>query len=430
MLLLSASSAEADPVFTNDAIVLGLLLILLAFIFRTASSDYPFWKRFYTYVPPLLLCYFLPALLNWPLNLIDSGSSELYHVASRYLLPASLALLCLSIDFEGIFKLGPKMLIMFLTATFSIIIGGPIALFLASLIWPELLGDTAPEVWRGLSTVAGTWIGGGANQAAMREIYMPSNEVYNNLFSAVVVVDVLVANIWMAFLLYGAGISNKLDQKLKADNSSIAELKERISKVREQSLRIPEFPDLISIAAVGLGATAIAHLGSDWITPALQANQEFLNAWNLQALAKPFFWIVVIATTIGLLGSFTRFKELEGAGASKVGSLFLYILVATIGMHMNIAAIQESPKLFAIGFTWMAIHVIILLTVAKLIKAPYFFIAVGSQANVGGAASAPIVASSFSPSLAPVGVLIAVLGYALGTYGAVICAQLMGWISG
>jgi uncharacterized membrane protein len=426
-MLLAASSNDPSPLITNDAIVLGLLLALLAFIFRTANSEYPFWKRFYTYVPPLLLCYFLPALLNWPLNLIDSGSSDLYHVASRYLLPASLALLCLSIDFEGIFKLGPKMLIMFLTATVSIIIGGPIALFLISLIWPELLGGAGPEaVWRGLSTVAGTWIGGGANQAAMREIYQPAND----LFSAVVVVDVLVANIWMAFLLYGVGMSNRLDQKLKADNSAIAELKERIGQVRERSLRIPSFPDLMSIVAVGMGATAIAHLGSDWITPALGANKEFLNAWNLQALAKPFFWIVVIATTIGLLGSFTRFKALEGAGASKVGSLFLYILVATIGMHMNIAAIQESPKLFVIGFTWMAVHVVILLTVAKLIKAPYFFIAVGSQANIGGAASAPIVASAFSPSLAPVGVLIAVLGYALGTYGAVICAQIMAWVAG
>ncbi len=431
MLLLAKTANESAPLFTNDAIVLGILAILLAFIFRTASSDLPFWKRFYTYIPPLLLCYFLPALLNWPLNIVDADASNLYHVSSRYLLPASLALLCLSIDFEGIFRLGPKMLIMFLAGTLSVIIGGPIAFFIASWIWPELLGGTGPEaVWRGLSTVAGTWIGGGANQAAMKEIYGPSAD----LFSAVVVVDVLVANIWMGFILYGAGISNKLDRALKADNSAIEKLKERISQIREQSLRIPTFPDLMSIVAVGMGATAIAHLGSEFIVPRLTdaegAPLEALKAMNLQAIAKPFFWVVVIATTIGLLGSFTKFKQLEGAGASKVGSLFLYILVASIGMHMNIAAIQESPKLFAIGFMWMAVHVTILIVMAKLIKAPYFFLAVGSQANIGGAASAPIVASSFSPSLAPVGVLIAVLGYALGTYGAVLCAQLMAWVAG
>ncbi|MFB6257580.1 MAG: DUF819 domain-containing protein [Flavobacteriales bacterium] len=425
--LKEGSEIPPDPLITNDAVVLGILLTLLAFIFQTSNSGLPFWKRFYTYVPPLLLCYFLPALLNWPFNLVDGEVSGLYHMASRYLLPASLALLCLNIDFQGIFRLGPKMLIMFLTATLSIMIGGPLALYLTSLIWPELIQGQGPEaVWRGLTTVAGTWIGGGANQTAMKEIFQPSNQ----LFTAVVVVDVLVANIWMGFLLYGSGISDRLDQKLKADNSAIQKLKHRISEYQEKAKRIPSFPDLMNIVAIGLGATAIAHFGADVITPFMKDHAAFLDAYNLQSLKKPFLWIMVIATTLGILGSFTRFKDMEGAGASKVGSLFLYVLVAAIGMHMNLIAIKESPKLFVIGFTWMAVHVVILLTVAKLIKAPYFFIAVGSQANIGGAASAPIVASSFSPSLAPVGVLIAVLGYALGTYGAVICAELMRWVAG
>jgi uncharacterized membrane protein len=142
-----------------------------------------------------------------------------------------------------------------------------------------------------------------------------------------------------------------------------------------------------------------------------------------------FFWIIVISTTIGLGLSFTKAKSLEGVGASKWGSVFIYILVATIGMRMNIAEVFENLGLFAIGLIWMLVHVIILILVGKLIKAPFFFIAVGSQANVGGAASAPVVASAFSPSLAPVGVLMAVLGYALGTYGAIICAYIMQFVS-
>ncbi|MDH3247103.1 MAG: DUF819 family protein, partial [Saprospiraceae bacterium] len=127
----------------------------------------------------------------------------------------------------------------------------------------------------------------------------------------------------------------------------------------------------------------------------------------------------------GLGLSFSKAKSLEGIGASKWGSVFIYFLVATIGMRMNIAEVFENLGLFAIGLVWMLVHVIILLIVSKLIKAPFFFVAVGSQANIGGAASAPVVASAFSPSLAPVGVLMAVLGYALGTYGAIICAFLM-----
>ncbi len=143
-----------------------------------------------------------------------------------------------------------------------------------------------------------------------------------------------------------------------------------------------------------------------------------------------FFWIVVVSTTIGLVLSFTPARKLEGVGASNWGSLFIYVLVATIGMKMNVGEIFQNLGLFAIGLVWMLIHVILLLTVAKVIKAPFFFVAVGSQANVGGAASAPIVASAFSPSLAPVGVLLAVLGYAFGTYFALVCAFLMQGVAG
>ena len=130
-----------------------------------------------------------------------------------------------------------------------------------------------------------------------------------------------------------------------------------------------------------------------------------------------FFWLIVISTTVGLLLSLTKARELEGAGASRWGTLFIYILVATIGMKMNLSEVWANLGLFAIGIVWMLVHVTILLVTAKIIKAPFFFVAVGSQANVGGAASAPVVASAFSPSLAPVGVLMAVLGYALGLMG-------------
>ena len=158
--------------------------------------------------------------------------------------------------------------------------------------------------------------------------------------------------------------------------------------------------------------------------------EEGLKANGLTSLLSGFFWLVVLATTIGVLLSFTPARQLEGVGASRWGSVFIYILVATIGMHMDIIEVLNNLGLFAVGLIWMLIHVGLLLLMAKLIKAPFFFVAVGSQANVGGAASAPVVASAFSPVLAPVGVLLAVLGYALGTYGAIACAELMRAVSG
>lgn len=413
------------PFLTNDATVLGLLLTILALIFYSSSKTEGFWKKFYSVVPALLLCYFVPSIFN-SLNVINGESSNLYFVASRYLLPTSLVLLCLSIDLKGILKLGPKALIMFFAGTLGIIIGGPIAILAISAFAPEIVGGSGPdEVWRGLATVAGSWIGGGANQTAMKEIYGASDQ----LFSAMITVDVIVANIWMAFLLVGAGMSQKIDNFFKADSTAITEVKESIQNYRASIAKVPTLTDIMIICAIGFGGTAIAHFGSDWITPIMQTKKDILSEYRLTSMASGFFWLVVIATIIGLVLSFTKLKKFEGAGASKFGSAFLYVLVATIGMKMDILAIFDNVGLFLVGLVWMLVHVIILLLIAKLIKAPFFFVAVGSQANVGGAASAPIVASAFSPALAPVGVLLAVFGYAVGTFGAIFCAQLMQVVS-
>lgn len=463
-----------EPLITNDAVIFGILMLILAFVFFTANKQDGFWSKFYKVIPSLLLCYFVPSLLNslgiasseWFNSGINDflankgftassadfgnmsfaqlseflnkqeipkeeykafiGHSNLYFVASRYLLPASLVLLCLSIDLKGILKLGPKAIMMFFAGTLGIVLGGPIALLLASYVSPDLVGGSGPdEIWRGLATVAGSWIGGGANQTAMKEIYGASDQ----LFSAMITVDVIVANIWMAFLLIGAGVSKKVDNFLRADASAIETVKKGIEDYAASIKRVPSLTDMIIISAIGFGGVAVAHFGADIITPIMKTKKEMLEAYRLTSMASHFFWLVVIATVMGLIFSFTKLKSYEGAGASKFGSAFLYILVATIGLHMDITAILDTPSLFAIGLIWMLVHVLILLIVAKLIKAPFFFVAVGSQANVGGAASAPIVASAFSPALAPVGVLLAVFGYAVGTFGAIFCAQLMQVVS-
>ncbi|MDP6338759.1 MAG: DUF819 family protein [Candidatus Marinimicrobia bacterium] len=410
------------PLFTNDAVVLGILIGILAFVFLTARSAHPFWKKFYKYVPTLLLCYFIPSIFN-SLGIISGETSNLYFVASRYLLPTSLVLLTISVDLPEIMKLGPKALIMFFTGTAGIIIGGPIAILIISMFAPDIVGGAGPDaVWRGLTTVAGSWIGGSANQAAMKEIF----KVGDGLFSAMIAVDVIVANVWMAFLLYGAGITNRIDAKLQADTSAITELKQKIEVYRAQVMRIPELTDTIKLLSVGFGITALAHIAADIIAPWIAANAPGLEKFSL---TSGFFWLIVISTTVAVFLSFTRAKELEGVGASRIGSVFLYVLVATIGMKMNIMAIFENPGLFLVGLIWIAFHALLLILVAKLIKAPLFFMAVGSQANVGGAASAPIVASAFHPSLAPVGVLLAVLGYVVGTYGAWFCGIVMQVVS-
>jgi uncharacterized membrane protein len=402
---------ENTALITNDAVVLGLLAVTLGLIFWTSSRTSGGWSRFYTYVPALLLCYFIPALYN-SFGIIDGEVSGLYPVARDYMLPTALVLLTLSIDFKGIARLGPKAMIMFLVGTVGVMLGAVIAFVSFEAMSPQTVaGDT----WRGMTTVAGSWIGGGANQAAMKEVF----NVDDNLFGQFIAVDVIVANIWMAILLFLAGRAEAFDRWTGADTTAIDDMKQRIEAYHAEHGRILTLPELMIILAVGLGATGLAHgLGkplAEWIGIAAPQLARY-------SLTSGFFWVVVFATTIGLLLSFTRARHLEGAGASKIGSAALYILVATIGMHMDLAALLDRPRLFALGFVWISVHAVLMLTIAKLIRAPLFFMAVGSQANIGGAASAPVVASAFHPSLAPVGVLMAVLGYALGTY----CAYLTG----
>lgn len=427
-----------EPIFTNDAIVFGILMLSLGFVFYTENLKTGFWNKFYKIVPGLFMAYFIPAIFTtagiiapeWEtenaLGEIVKNKSQLYYVASRFLLPAALVLMTLSIDLKAIFNLGSKALIMFFTGTVGIIIGGPIAILLISIFSPETVGGADfNAVWRGLSTLAGSWIGGGANQTAMLEIYQYNPAKYGQM----VFVDIVVANIWMAILLIGIGKKDKIDKWLKADTSAIEELKEKVSQFSQKVKRNPSLSDLMIMLAIAFGTVGFGHFFSKYLSSFFN---DLVNSMDSQTwrnicsfLGSGFFWLISISTIVAIVLSFTKAKNYEGTGASKLGSVFIYILVATIGMKMDLLMILDNVGLIGIGLVWMSIHAGLLILVAKLIKAPYLFLAVGSQANVGGAASAPIVAQAFHPSLATVGVLLAVFGYAIGTVGAILCTILM-----
>ena len=427
-----------EPLITQDTVLFGVLAGCLGLVFITSSSNKTFWKKFYTIVPALFMAYFLPAILTtlgviapeWN-TISETGEiiqhkSNLYFVASRYFLPAALVLMTLSLDLKAVFNLGPKALIMFLTGTIGIIIGGPIAIYILSLTYPEAIGGVGPDaVWRGLATLAGSWIGGGANQTAMLEIYGYNQKLYGGM----VFVDIVVANIWMAILLIGIGKTEKIDRWLKADTTAIEDLKAKVSKFTQEVTKNPSLTDLIILLSVAFGTVSLSHLFANILAPFFESRISTIDHLTLRNtftfLGSSFFWMISIATLIAIILSFTKVRKLEGAGASKLGSVFIYILVSTIGMKMDLTMIFDNLGLLAIGLIWMSVHAILLILVAKLIKAPYFFLAIGSQANVGGAASAPVVASAFHSSLATVGVLLAVFGYAVGTIGAIACTLLM-----
>ena len=400
----------ATAVITNDAVVLGLLAVILGGVFWASSLSHPWAKRFFTIIPALLLCYFLPSLLT-TFGLVDPEESRLYFIASRFLLPAALVLLTISADLPAVMGLGPKALIMFFTGTLGVMIGGPVALLLTSWVAPDLLGAGPEAIWRGMATVAGSWIGGSANQAALYEIF----EAGPDTFSIWIAVDVVVANIWMAVVLWIAANQVKMDRLFRADTTALDRVRDKAEAYEIENARIPTLKDLIFIVAVGFGAVGLSHAIADPLSAWFGESYPWAQRLSLDS---SFFWLVLIATIIGVALSFTGARKLQGPGAAKVGSVLVYVLVATVGLNMNIGAVLDSPVYFLIGGVWMLIHVALMFGMAFLIRSPSFFLGVGSMANIGGAASAPVAAAAFHPSLAPVGVLLAVVGYIIGTAAA------------
>ena len=378
--------------------VLTVLLAVLAGLFLL--QRHPVGDRLFRVVPLLVFCYFVPALLS------NTGiipvESELYVFIRRVLLPASLVLLVLSTDIPAVISLGRDAVVLFLAGTISIALGGPIAFLALGWMFPV---DALDQAWRGLAALCGSWIGGGANFVAVGESVGASAAT----MSLMVVVDVGVANVWTAVLLLFAGRERAMDETLGADRRRIDAVRARVENYQNEVARPANLADMLAILAIGIGTTGVVT----WIAGYLPDIGTIING---------FTWVVFLVTAVGVALSFTRLRRLEGAGASTVGSVFLYLLVATIGASAQFSQVAENLPLLAVGALWMLIHAIAMLTVRRMLRAPVFFLAVGSQANVGGAASAPVVAAAFHPSLATVGVLLAVLGYVLGTYAGIVMA--------
>ncbi len=389
----------ATALISNDIVGLGLIAATLALIFWAASGPTPLLKKIFAWVPALLLCYFIPAIYNTA-GVIDGHNTSLYNpVARDVLLPAALVLLTLSIDLKGVIKLGPKLLLVFCAGTAGIMLGAIVSFQLMKLIHPETVaGDT----WAGMAALAGT-------------------------FGQFAVVDVACASLWMAILLFLANRAQQIDTRNGADTRAIDEMKARISAYEAQNARIPSMTDLMVIVGVALGGVGLAHAIAAPLSGWFKANISWASQFSLDS---QFVWVILLSTAMGLGLSFTRARRLEAAGASRLGTVFLYFLIACIGMQMNLLSLLDRPWLFLLGAIWMATHVLVLWVVAKLLRAPLFFFAIGSQGNIGAAASAPVVAAAFHPTLAPVGVLLGTVGYATGTGLAYVTGLILKWMAG
>ncbi len=400
-----AAEVAADlptALIEHPAGLLATLLVVLAGIFWL--TQHPVFGRIFKVIPALVFCYFVPTTLT-TFGVIPA-ESEFYRWVKAFVLPACLLLLILSLDVPAIIRLGPKAVIMLLAGTAGVVIGGPVSLLLCSQWLPD-------DIWQGMTALSGSWIGGGANFLALGEMAGTSSK----MMALMVVPDVFIASVWMAVLLYLSGHQHRIDKWTGANASAIRDLERRMTDFQERVNRIPSVPDLFAILAFGFMGTWASYRIGVWLP-------------DIGKTIDSGTWKYIIVTALGVSLSFTRVRNLEGAGASKIGTVMIYLLVACIGASADFASIIREYYLIPMCAIWMACHVIVLLGVGRLIRAPLLFVAVGSQANIGGAASAPVVAAAFHPSLAPVGALLAVAGYVLGTYAGWMCMIMLMRVAG
>ncbi len=385
-------------VFVDPMAVFAFLALLVAGIFWLSGLER--LKKAFEVIPPVIYVYFLPMLATT--FGVTPSSSAAYDWTTRYLLPFALLLLMISIDLKSVARLGPTALFMVVAGTVGIILGGPIALLLFKGFLPA-------DAWTGFAALSGSWIGGTANMVAIAE----SVGTPESAFGPIIVVDTVVGYGWMGVLLLFSGYQALFDRWIGAKTDAIEETNRRLSEMHHERA-----PTTLRDAAVmiGLGmAGAVASVAAG----------ERLPTLGDPTIISHTTWAVLVVVTGGLLLSFTRLRDYEKVGASGLGYTALYLLLAGIGAQGDLRAVLQWPYYFAAGAVWIAIHVAVLLLAARLIRAPFFFVATGSMANIGGAATAPVVAGVYHPAMAPVGLLMAVAGYILGIYGGLACAWLL-----
>ena len=379
--------------------VFGFLAGVIALVFWL--SEVPRLKKLFEVLPPVLFAYFVPTLTTTVG--ITPPNSAAYDWMRGYLLPIALLLLMITFDLRAIVRLGKVAIIMMLTGTAGIIIGAGVAF----LVFGSFLPDNA---WQGLAALSGSWMGGSANMVAIAEsVGLPAADL-----GPFIVVDTVVAYGWMAILLFLSSYQDRFDRWNRADRSAIEAVNERLQELDTQRHPIDLRMTLVIIGFAFAGAVVSIAIGDRM--PALGDPTVISNTT----------WAVLIVVTGGVLLSFTPVRRLEEWGASRFGYAALYLLISAMGAQADLRAVLDAPLYLATGVLWLAVHIALLFLVARLVRAPLFFVATGSMANVGGAASAPVVAGVYHPALAPVGLLMAVAGYVLGIYGGIIVAWMLG----
>lgn len=381
------------------------------FAFLAAIVALVFWlstlaplQGFFRYFPPLIWMYFVPMLCT-TFGITPDASVVYSPLMSSIVLPAILLLLLIPSDIRGIAQLGMKAVLMMLFASAGIVIGAIVSFGVIHAMSPGSLPD---ESWKGVAALAGSWIGGGVNMTSVVE----SLDTPRSLLGPMIVVDTVLAYSWLGLLIALSAYQGRIDKAHGADTRVISALSATLQVEQESHARTPKTIDIALMLGLAFGLSQICV----WLGGPI--NDFFLNTLGFEFL-KPvinaFGWAILLITAVGLLLSMTPVRKLDYCGASSLGYAGLYLLLTTYGARANLSAVTEVPIFFLMGLIWLIIHIAILYIGLRVLKAPLFLAATSSMANIGGTASAPVVAAAYHSSMAPVGLLMAILGGILGT---------------
>jgi uncharacterized membrane protein len=411
-----------EPIVTEPVPLLAFLAAIVAGIFALAR-----WKPlqgFFRFLPPLIWTYFIPMICS-SLGIIPNGSPA-YKFMLYTILPIVLVLLLVPADTRSIARLGPKALGMMLFATAGIVAGATLGFTLFSHQLPE-------EAWRGITTLSGSWIGGSTNMAAVGASIGVFEE--SALYGKMLAVDTLLAYSWLGILIALVTWETRIDRFLRADNRIIQQLATQLGEVKAARSRPVTLLDFAIMIALGLVVSQICLSLGDQLEAWVAAQEEqtrFFRAISLSQVLSGFGWGILLITAAGVLLSLTPVRRIDDAGATPIGYFGLYFLLTTFGAQADLRNITpDDVWYFAVGIVWILTHITFIFIGLRLLRAPLFLGATASMANIGGTASAPVVAAAFNPSLAPVGLVMAILGGIIGTPVALlIIAKILAAIAG
>lgn len=378
-------------------VFIAAILVNLPKIFKGPKA-----KVFFNFAPPIVLIY-LGLMILCTVRLWDlDATSAAYSSLKNPLLYAMLFIMLLRCDLKKIIKLGPKMLIGFFAATISIGLG-----FVVSYaIFHGSLGEGA---WQALGALCGSWMGGGGNMLAIQAAL----HVDEATMAYALVMDSICATIYVMFLLWAIGRADQFNKWTKADTHLI----DAVGAALEEEAKANTKPLTWQNIAILLGSGLLVSAISQDVGAIVNSYLTFFD----QAT-----WTVLIVTVAGVVMALTPFGKLKGT--EEISNVLLYIVIALIASRADLASMGNAPMWLLAGLLILVFHVVIMIILAKLLKMDIFTCCVASLANIGGTATAPVLAGTYSSALVPVGIIMALLGYVIGTGGGLIVAHLMSLI--